>query len=77
MFIIFPDSTTMLFDCGDHAAVTRLDLAVPVLPNPGRLVGDWVHDNEHDFERIPLRMFGNRLLLKKADNNSAAFSVWF
>ena len=35
MFIIFPDSTTMLFDCGDHAAVTRLDLAVPVLPGPG------------------------------------------
>ena len=42
MFIIFPDSTTMLLDCGDHAAVTRLDLAVPVLPNPGRLAGDWV-----------------------------------
>lgn len=35
MFIIFPDSTTMLFDCGDHAAVTRLDLAVPVLPGLG------------------------------------------
>ena len=42
MFIIFPDSTTMLLDCGDHAAVTRLDLAVPVLPNPERLAGDWV-----------------------------------
>ena len=42
MFLIFPDSTTMLLDCGDHAAVTRLDLAVPVLPNPGRLAGDWV-----------------------------------
>ena len=42
MFIVFPDSTTMLLDCGDHAAVTRLDLAVPVLPNPGRLAGDWV-----------------------------------
>ena len=42
MFIIFPDSTTMLLDCGDHAAVTRLDLAVPVLPGPERLAGDWV-----------------------------------
>ena len=42
MFIIFPDSTTMLLDCGDHAAVTRLDLAVPVLPGPGRLAGDWI-----------------------------------
>ena len=42
IFLIFPDSTTMLLDCGDHAAVTRLDLAVPVLPNPGKLAGDWV-----------------------------------
>ena len=42
MFLIFPDSTTMLLDCGDHAAVTRLELAVPVLPNPGRLAGDWI-----------------------------------
>ena len=42
MFLVFPDSTTMLLDCGDHAAVTRLDLAVPVLPNPGRLAGDWI-----------------------------------
>ena len=42
MFMIFPDATTMLLDCGDHAAVTRLDLALPVLPNPGRLAGDWI-----------------------------------
>lgn len=42
MFFIFPDSTTMLLDCGDHAAVTRLELAVPVLPNSGRLAGDWI-----------------------------------
>ena len=42
MFLIFPDATTMLLDCGDHAAVTRLDLAVPVLPHPGRLAGDWI-----------------------------------
>ncbi len=42
MFLIFPDSTTMLLDCGDHAAVTRLELAVPVLPSPARLAGDWI-----------------------------------
>ena len=42
MFMIFPDATTMLLDCGDHAAVTRLELALPVLPNPGRLAGDWI-----------------------------------
>ena len=42
MFLIFPDATTMLLDCGDHSALTRMELALPVLPNPGRLAGDWV-----------------------------------
>lgn len=42
IFVILPDATTALIDCGDHAAVTRLDLAIPVLPNPGRLAGDWI-----------------------------------
>ena len=42
MFLIFPDSTTMLLDCGDHPAVTREELAVPVLPSPGKLAGDWI-----------------------------------
>ncbi len=42
IFHIFPDGTTMLIDCGDHPALTRLDLAVPVVPNPGRLAGSWV-----------------------------------
>lgn len=41
-FLIFPDGTTMLLDCGDHAAVTRQDLAVPVVPGPGRLAGEWI-----------------------------------
>ena len=41
-FFIFPDGTTMLLDCGDHAAVTRQELAVPVVPGPGRLAGEWV-----------------------------------
>ena len=42
MFLIFPDSTTMLLDCGDQAAITRGKFAVPVLPNPGRLAGEWI-----------------------------------
>ena len=42
IFHIFPDGTTMLLDCGDHPALTRLEYAVPVMPNPGRLAGDWV-----------------------------------
>ena len=41
MFLIFPDSTTMLLDCGDHPAVTREELAVPVLPSPGKLSVAW------------------------------------
>ena len=32
IFFILPDGTTMLVDCGDHPALTRLDLAVPVVP---------------------------------------------
>ena len=43
LFLIFPDSTTMLLDCGDGAAMTRGDLACPILPRePYRLGGDWV-----------------------------------
>ena len=41
-FLIFPDGTTMLLDCGDHAALTRGELAVPVVPDPGRLAGEWI-----------------------------------
>lgn len=41
-FLIFPDGTSMLLDCGDHPALTRLELSVPVKPNPGRLAGDWI-----------------------------------
>ena len=42
MFLIFPDGTSMLLDCGDHAALTRLGHSVPVLPGPARLAGDWI-----------------------------------
>lgn len=41
-FLVFPDGTSMLVDCGDHPALTRLELSVPVKPNPGRLAGDWI-----------------------------------
>ena len=40
-FLVFPDGTTMMIDCGDHAAMTRLDLAVPVVPDSTRLAGEW------------------------------------
>lgn len=42
MFLVYPDGTTMLLDCGGHAAINRGKLAVPVLPNGSRLAGDWV-----------------------------------
>ena len=42
MFFIFPDGTTMLLDCGDHDALKRGELAVPLLPNPNRHAGEWI-----------------------------------
>ena len=42
MFLIYPDGTTMLIDCGGHAAINRGKLAVPVLPNGKRKAGEWV-----------------------------------
>ena len=42
IFLIFPDGTTMLLDCGDQAAVTRRELAVPIVPGPERLAGEWI-----------------------------------
>ncbi len=42
LFLIFPDGTSMLLDCGDQASVTRGKFTVPVLPGPERLAGDWV-----------------------------------
>lgn len=42
IFMIFPDGTSMLLDCGDHNAVGRGDLAVPVLPSADRHSGEWI-----------------------------------
>ena len=41
IFLVFPDSTTMLLDCGDQAAITR-HFSVPVVPGPERLAGEWI-----------------------------------
>lgn len=40
-FFVFPDGTTLMLDCGDHAALTRLENAVPVVPSPARMAGEW------------------------------------
>lgn len=42
LFLIFPDGTTMLLDCGDHPACTRGKLAVPILPDQTRHAGEWI-----------------------------------
>lgn len=42
MFLIFPDGTTMLLDCGDFDALARGDKAVPILPGPERHAGEWI-----------------------------------
>lgn len=40
-FFVFPDGTTMMLDCGDHPAMTRLENSVPVMPDASRLAGEW------------------------------------
>lgn len=42
MFLIFPDGTTMLLDCGDFDALARGPKAVPVLPGTERHSGEWI-----------------------------------
>ena len=42
MFLLFPDGTSMLLDCGDQASITRGPHAVPAVPGPHRLAGEWV-----------------------------------
>ena len=42
ILFIFPDGTTVLNDCGDYPALTRWQYAVPVVPGPERLAGDWI-----------------------------------
>ncbi|MBR1926896.1 MAG: MBL fold metallo-hydrolase [Bacteroidales bacterium] len=58
MFMIFPDGTSMLLDCGDHNAIGRGKLAVPVLPSPDKHAGEWIaryvqrvnpHGNKVDY----------------------------
>ncbi|MBR5703012.1 MAG: MBL fold metallo-hydrolase [Bacteroidales bacterium] len=42
MFLIFPDGTTMLLDCGDFDALARGAKAVPLLPSADRHAGEWI-----------------------------------
>lgn len=43
IFLIFPDSTSMLLDCGDGPAIMRKQYAVPV-PDPRSMAGETVAD---------------------------------
>ena len=42
MFWIMPDGTTMLLDCGDHAAYVRGKKALWLLPSGSRHAGEWI-----------------------------------
>ena len=42
ILFILPDGTTILNDCGDYPAITRWEYAVPIVPGPHRLAGDWI-----------------------------------
>ena len=41
-FLIYPDGTTMLVDCGDHAAGLHGETPVEIVPNYYRHAGEWV-----------------------------------
>lgn len=41
VFMIFPDGTTMLIDCGDYDVPRRLERQTPVLPDRTRGSGEW------------------------------------
>ena len=46
MFMIFPDGTSMLLDCGDHDVVSRSQargrVPLPLLPGGSRHAGEWI-----------------------------------
>ena len=42
IFLIYPDGTSLLIDCGDIAAHTRGKYAVPILPGLERHAGEWI-----------------------------------
>ena len=41
-FLIFPDGTSILIDCGDHPACKRGKDMVPILPNQSWHSGEWI-----------------------------------
>ena len=42
IFLIYPDGTSLLIDCGDHPAHKRGKYAVPILPGLDRHAGEWI-----------------------------------
>ena len=41
-FLIFPDGTSLLIDCGDHPACNFGENCVPILPDQTRHSGEWI-----------------------------------
>ena len=42
VFLLYPDGTSLLIDCGDHPAHKRGKYAVPILPGLERHAGEWI-----------------------------------
>jgi beta-lactamase superfamily II metal-dependent hydrolase len=42
IFLVYPDSTTVMIDCGDHPAHARGNKAVPIAPDMSRHAGEWI-----------------------------------
>ena len=62
----------------DYRSGSAEDISVEVDGVPADAkVSAWVHDYTRDFESIPVKFEGGKVLIKKADANSAAYLVTF
>ena len=74
MFWIMPDGTTMLLDCGDHAAWKRGKKALWVLPDGRRYAGEWI---ARYVERVNLaRRNVDYLMISHHHNDHAGMEGW-
>lgn len=74
MFWIMPDGTTMLLDCGDHAAWKRGKKALWVLPNGYRYAGEWI---ARYVERVnPAKRNVDYLMISHHHRDHAGMDGW-
>ena len=62
----------------DYRSGSAEDISIAVAGVPADAkVSAWVHDHTRDFEPVPVKFEGGKILLRKADSNSAAYLVTF